>query len=100
MVHAKTSGVSELLLAVFHFNGSTIWDGVEVQTLLLLAAPLDATKEHIEMISVISANLIEESFLHVLLKGTDEEIKIQVESLLSNAFFTKVKALLKEPSTK
>jgi hypothetical protein len=34
------------------------------------------------------------------LKGTDEEIKIQVESLLSNAFFTKVKALLKEPSTK
>jgi mannitol operon transcriptional antiterminator len=100
MVHAKTSGVSELLLGVFHFNGSTIWDGFEIQTLLLLAAPVDATKEHIEMISVISANLIEESFLHVLLKGTEEEIKIEVESLLSNAFFTKVKALLKESSTK
>jgi mannitol operon transcriptional antiterminator len=100
MVHAKTSGVSELLLAVFHFNDSTIWDGFEIQSLLLLAAPVDATKEHIEMISVISANLIEESFLHVLLKGAEEEIKIQVESLLSNAFFTKVKALLKEPSTK
>lgn len=100
MVHAKTSGVSELLLGVFHFNDSTIWDGFEIQTLLLLAAPVDATKEHIEMISVISANLIEESFLHVLLKGTEAEIKIEVESLLSNAFFTKVKALLKEPGTK
>lgn len=100
MVHSKTSGVSELLLGVFHFNGSTIWDGFEIQTLLLLAAPVDATKEHIEMISVISANLIEESFLNVLLKGSEKEIKIEVESLLSNAFFTKVKALIKESSTK
>jgi mannitol operon transcriptional antiterminator len=99
MVHAKTSGVSELLVAVFHLNGQINWDGFDIQTLLLLAAPIDAPKEHIEMISVISANLIEEHFLNVLLKGTEEKIKVEVESLLSDAFFTKVKALLKEPST-
>jgi mannitol operon transcriptional antiterminator len=99
MVHAKTSGVSELLVAVFHLNTPTNWDGLDIQTLLLLAAPIDAPKEHIEMISVISANLIEEHFLNVLLKGTEEKIKVEVESLLSDAFFTKVKALLKEPST-
>ncbi|WP_226527154.1 BglG family transcription antiterminator [Metabacillus niabensis] len=100
MVHTKTSGVSELFVSVFQLSSLTVWDEKKIDTILLLAAPINAPKEHIEMISEISANLIEDSFLKTLKKGVEEQIKIEIESLLSSAYFTRMKALLKEPSTR
>jgi mannitol operon transcriptional antiterminator len=97
MVHAKSSGVEELLVSLFRLNHPIEWGGQQVCAFLLLAAPMDAPKEHIEMISEISSNLIEESFLNVLINGTEREVKKQLENLLSEAYLSKVRALLKEP---
>jgi mannitol operon transcriptional antiterminator len=97
MVHAKSSGVEELLVSLFRLNHPVEWGGQQVCAFLLLAAPIDAPREHIEMISEISSNLIEELFLNILINGTEQEVKKQLEKLLSEAYLSKVKALLKEP---
>ncbi|ANB56301.1 PRD domain protein [Anoxybacillus sp. B7M1] len=97
MIHTKSDGIKELGVVLFRLNGPIKWDGQDVSTFLLLAAPKEATKEHIEMISEISSNLIEEWFLEALINGTEKKVKEQMEKLLSQAYVLKVKAMVKEP---
>ena len=71
MVHAKSEGVNSLLVGIFRLKESILWPFTDeeeqqsINTVLLLATPQDAPKEHIEMISQISSMLIEESFVDI-----------------------------------
>lgn len=102
MIHAKTSGVRELLAAVFRLQKPVAWKGTDgqrmsVHTVLLLAAPCSAPSEHLEMISEISASLVEESFVETLCNAPDDLFRSTLQQILSAAYFAKTDRLLKEP---
>ncbi|MFC3882139.1 BglG family transcription antiterminator [Bacillus songklensis] len=97
LFHSRTTGVEELFAALFRFHSPVYWAGEEVSTFLLLLAPKDSPKEHIQMISEISANLIEDSFMNMLLKDDESTVRSKVETLLSQVYFAKLEATLKEP---
>ncbi|WP_332698322.1 BglG family transcription antiterminator [Halalkalibacter lacteus] len=95
MLHAKTAGVSELLCAVFRLkhpiqsvNSNDTTSKIDV--VLLLAVPTEAPKEHVEMISEISATLVDDSFLTTLAFLTKEEVKSSLEEILSKLLHEKL----------
>jgi mannitol operon transcriptional antiterminator len=100
MIHAKTEGVSELFMAVFRLQAPVAWwdDAGEkrrVSTFLLLAAPPTAPKEHIDLISQISAALIEDDFIDLLKHAPMAEIRKRLEYLLSEALISRTNECLK-----
>jgi mannitol operon transcriptional antiterminator len=99
MIHTRSEGVKDLLVCIFRIEEPVLWfndNGEEqyVKTILLLAAPKDAPKEHIKMISEVSAMLIEESFIKLLECGTVTEVKHELEAILSKAYETNAIRLL------
>jgi mannitol operon transcriptional antiterminator len=101
MIHAKSIGVNNLFVAVFRLEEPILWPFEDaekqfINTVLLLAVPQEAAKEHIEMISEISSMLIEESFISVLTESSPEDVKRYFEVILSNAYEMKSKRSLKE----
>ncbi|MGE8081201.1 BglG family transcription antiterminator [Peribacillus loiseleuriae] len=101
MIHAKSEGINNLLVVVFRMKEPILWSFADdeeqsVHTVLLLAAPQGAPKEHIEMISKISSMLIEESFVNVLRESTADVVNSSLESVLSEAYEKKAARFLKE----
>ncbi len=101
MIHAKSEGVNNLLVIVFRLKEPILWPFAEeeeqsINTVLLLATPKEAPKEHIEMISEISSMLIEESFVNVLIESTADSVKSSLEVVLSKAYEKKAARSLKE----
>ncbi|OKL35528.1 BglG family transcription antiterminator [Domibacillus mangrovi] len=102
MVHAKSEGVNNLLVVVFRMKELVLWPFADdeeqqsINTVLLLATPKEAPKEHIEMISEISSMLIEESFVSVLKESTADVVKSTLETVLSKAYEKKATHSLKE----
>lgn len=100
LIHAKSEGVSELLMAVFRLSSPVDWrnDADEkrrVSTFLLLAAPPTAPKEHIDLISQISAALIEDDFVALLKRGSIKKIRKSLEFLLSEELISRTNVCLK-----
>jgi mannitol operon transcriptional antiterminator len=100
MIHARSEGVSELLICIFRMGEFVKWrrdDDKEqkINTFLLLVAPKDAPKEHIKMISEISAMLVEESFITVLEEAPINDVRSTLDDVLSKAYATKAKDTLK-----
>ncbi|MEH7224745.1 PRD domain-containing protein [Bacillus sp. JJ1566] len=101
LLHTKSQHVNELLVLVIRLKRPIQWtSGEKIQTILLLGAPLNSPKEHIEILSEISANLIEEAFIQTLLNQPEIVVKEKIEVILSNFYFEKVKKFVKEPSIK
>ncbi|MEJ9230325.1 PRD domain-containing protein [Peribacillus butanolivorans] len=101
MVHAKSEGVNTLLVVILRMKEPVLWpvDDEEQQfinTVLLLATPKEAPKEHIEMISEISSMLIEESFINVIIESTANVVKSSLEVVLSKAYEVKATRSLEE----
>lgn len=101
MIHAKSEGLNNLLVVVFRMKEPILWPFADdeeqsVNTVLLLAAPQVAPKEHIEMISKISSMLIEESFVNVLRESTADVVNSSLEAVLSEAYEKKAARFLKE----
>ncbi|KMY42731.1 BglG family transcription antiterminator [Peribacillus loiseleuriae] len=102
MIHAKSEGINNLLVVVFRMKEPILWPFADdeeqqsVHTVLLLAAPQGAPKEHIEMISKISSMLIEESFVNVLRESTADVVNSSLEAVLSEAYEKKAARSLKE----
>jgi mannitol operon transcriptional antiterminator len=95
MLHTKTAGVNELLSAVIRFkhpvqSGNSSGMSSELGFVLLLAVPIEAPKEHIEMISEISATLVDDSFLNTLSSGQEKELKSSLEEVLSKVLHEKL----------
>jgi mannitol operon transcriptional antiterminator len=97
MLHAKSAGVDRLLVAIFRMDGLVLWNGedggINVSTLLLMAAPDEAAKEHIDMISQISASLIEDSFVQLLKQGSKQDVSEEIEKILSEMFIAKLRGV-------
>jgi mannitol operon transcriptional antiterminator len=101
MIHAKSAGVNNLLVVIFRMEKPVLWHSDDeeeqsIQTALLLAAPKDAPKEHIEMISEISAMFVDDSFVNVLSEAAVEVVKTSLEDVLSKAYEVKAARALKE----
>ncbi|MCH6269459.1 BglG family transcription antiterminator [Neobacillus citreus] len=101
MVHAKSVGVNNLVVVVFRLTEPVLWPTEDeeqqlINTVLLLAVPQDAPKEHIEMISEISSMLIEEEFVSVLTESIFEDVKSYLEDILLKAYEMKAKRSIKE----
>lgn len=100
MLHARTEGVNELLVVIFRLENAVLWNrddnqSVEVRTFLLLAAPVTASKEHIEMISEISAALIEEHMIETIASAPFNQLQQTIEHLLAKKYETKAQSTLK-----
>jgi mannitol operon transcriptional antiterminator len=101
MIHTKSSGVKELFVTVFRFAFPVDWreaDGSvhHVRTFLLLAAPAAVPKPHLQMMGLISAGLIDESFLEKLKTAPFDSLKKELETILSNGYQEKMDQILKE----
>lgn len=100
MLHTKSEGVKKLLITVLRMKNPILWtvDDEEQQfinAVLLLAAPHDAPKEHIVMISEISSMLIEESFVNVLVQSSPDVVKSSLGDILSKAYEIKAARSIK-----
>lgn len=100
MIHAKSEGVKQLLVGIFRLEKRVLWQNDDneeewIKTVLLLAAPINAPKEHIEMISEISAMLIDEAFVDVLTEAADGVVHSTLEEVLSKAYEVKAARALK-----
>ncbi|HEU5139194.1 MAG TPA: PRD domain-containing protein [Bacillales bacterium] len=94
MLHSRTESVSQVLMAVFRLQEPVKWpvsegEYSEVQTLLVLAAPAGAPKEHVEIIGEISSALIEEDFMNDLKAGSEEGLQKAVEQVLTVSYKNK-----------
>lgn len=100
MIHAKSEGVNQLLVGIFRLEKTVLWKSDDdeeqwIKTVLLLTAPKNAPKEHIEMISEISAMLIDETFVNVLTEAADKVVHATIEEVLSKAYEVKAAHALK-----
>lgn len=100
MLHTKSRGVKKLLVGVLRMKSPLLWTIDEeekqlIKAVLLLAAPHDAPKEHIEMISEISSSLIEESFIDVLVQSSPDVVKGTLGDILSKAYEIKATRSIK-----
>lgn len=101
MIHAKTPGVQALFIGIFRLKDELEWkraDGgfQQVNTFLLLAAPAHSPKEHLEMISELSAALVRESFVDAILKAPEPVLRKELEQILSEAYREKTDLIHKE----
>lgn len=101
MIHAKTEGVNQLLVVIFRMETTVPWkmDDEEeqpIKTVILLAAPKHAPKEHIEMISEISAMFVDETFVNDLTSAESDVVIHSIEDVLSKAYEVKAARALKE----
>ncbi|SHN33930.1 BglG family transcription antiterminator [Gracilibacillus kekensis] len=101
MMHAKTKGVNEIIVSIFRMEEPILWknDNEEVcriNVILMLAVPVEAPKEHKEMISEITAMLVDDQFVNTILNGSQELMENSLEDILLNAYELKITASIKE----
>ena len=101
MIHTKSAGVTCPIVAVFRTRHSIPWksdDGnmLDIQTILLLVVPSDASLEHMELISEIPASFIDNSFVEEITSGNEDSVKALLEQVLTKAFEFKITHSVKE----
>lgn len=93
MLHCRSTAVPVLMACVLRFAQPLSWqppgqDAV-VRTVLLLLAPRSAPKEHIEMISEISAMLIEEDFVETVASAPFDLVQKELKSVIGKGYMNK-----------
>jgi len=91
LLHCRTKGVKTLKFGVVRLNNESSVYGFDnsgyeekIMTSLVMMTPPDTNKRHLEVISEISRNLIDEpDFVDILVKGKKMEIYDQVNSILN-----------------
>ncbi|HEX7066440.1 MAG TPA: PRD domain-containing protein [Bacillales bacterium] len=94
MLHSRTDSVSQVMMALFRLKRPIRWpvsedEYNEVRTLLVLAAPAGAPREHVEIIGEISSALIEEDFMESLAKDSEGKLRKAVERVLTGSYMEK-----------
>lgn len=100
MIHTKSIGVSSPIVVVFRTNLPVPWynddeQEHDIQIFLLIVVPIDAPIEHMEVVSEIPASFIDESFVHMLVNGTETMVKSLIEDVLTKAFEARITSSLK-----
>lgn len=96
MLHSKTETLEELCICLLQLEDAIFWGGKDspVNTVMLLLAPKNATKEQIEMISLISSELIEDDFTTVIVSAQNDLIKKKIKQLLGEGYKQKTQGIL------
>lgn len=99
MLHFRSKTLSNLCVCVLKFKDEIEWShsrgSAAVHTLLILLAPKESPKEHIELIGVISAALIEKDFIQALRGKNEESIRKQIRTIVRRGYLLKVNAVLR-----
>ncbi|GIM46731.1 transcription antiterminator BglG [Collibacillus ludicampi] len=99
MLHCRSDAIEKSCIILLQLKEKINWGSMEepidIDTVLVLLASRNAPKEHIEIMSEISAALIEEEFVSVLKSHHFERIKKQIKLILSKGFLEKTKALIR-----
>lgn len=99
MLHCKSEALRTLTVCVAKCEKPIRWayqdQVVEIKTILLLLAPKQAPKEHFEIISEVSAALIEDTFVAALTQGTDEEAKEKIKTVVGKGYLKRIDIALR-----
>lgn len=101
MMHAKTEGVNEIIVAIYRTEEPILWENdneelCRINVILMLALPVEAPKEHKEMISEITAMLVDDQFVNTIMNGSQESVGNSLKDILLNAYELKITASIKE----
>lgn len=99
LLHCRTNGVSTLKFGIARlstekpiFCMNTGGSKEKISTALVMMTPFNKNKRHLEVISEISRNLIDEPmFIDVLAKGTKQDIYNAVNSILNEFLDSRIK---------
>ncbi|MDQ0890137.1 mannitol operon transcriptional antiterminator [Paenibacillus sp. V4I9] len=99
MLHCRSEAIPSVCICLFRLVDEVQWNNLEchtpVRTILLLLAPRSVPKEHIEMISEISAALIEEEFIKTLIMGDDSTVKYKIKAVLGKGYRDKTTSVFR-----
>gem|GEM_PF-4308371 len=78
VLHCRSTGIRELLVLIFRLEQEMQWEGghgkKNVRNILLLSTPSHLSDEYINMISQISAHLIDEKLLMIIRSCQEAEV--------------------------
>ena len=96
---AATTAPATVCICLFRLVDEVQWNNLEchtpVRTVLLLLAPRSSPKEHIEMISEISAALIEEDFIKTLIMDDYSTVKYKIKAVLGKGYRDKTTSVFR-----
>jgi mannitol operon transcriptional antiterminator len=99
MLHTRSKATDSMHVEVIQLGQPIPWEDhpplTGVSTVLVLIAPDKVPLEHFELVSEVSAGLIEEDFVRALTEGTPEEIKNKIRFNIRKGYLEKTKALLR-----
>ncbi|WP_199619457.1 BglG family transcription antiterminator [Paenibacillus alkalitolerans] len=99
MLHCKSDALQKLCVCIVKCGKPIRWthqdQSIDVRTVLVLLAPKQAPKEHFEIISEVSAALIEDSFIDALTQGHEDEIMEQVKTVVGKGYLKKIDIALR-----
>jgi mannitol operon transcriptional antiterminator len=99
MLHCRSGAIHSICICLFQLANDVQWYNLDqvtpVSTVLLLLAPFNSPKEYIEMISEISAALIEEDFLNSLINDEYSNIKIKIKAVLGKGYMDKTTSVFR-----
>jgi mannitol operon transcriptional antiterminator len=82
-IHTRSTTIDVIKIGVFRTKNYIQVDEDEIDTVLVLLAPKEVSKEKLEIIGEISSSIVtQESFLHDLRYMAEEDLYHQVESFL------------------
>jgi len=92
LVHTRDERVLRPFLSLFRLDRPlTLGDSKEeVRHLLLMLGPLEMNRQSLEVLSEISASLLEEPVIRILQSGSEEEIRHFLADRLADYFETKL----------
>lgn len=94
MLHIRSRSIDRMSIYLLQLTAPVDWeDGVSVCTVLVLLAPKDSPREHVEMIGKIGAALADDDFVQGI-TGEMEEARNRMKAVLKKGYFEKTNALL------
>lgn len=102
MLHFRSEAIHSMCICLFRLVDEVHWHSIDhevpVRTVLLLLAPRNSPKEYLEMISEISAALIEEDFVKTLVEEKFQSVESKIKSVLSNGYMRKTTSVFRGKS--
>jgi mannitol operon transcriptional antiterminator len=99
LLHCSSAAIHSVCICLFRLVDVVQWRSFDhdtpVDTVLLLLAPYDSPKEQIEMMSVISAELIEENFIEALIKDDYSTVSNKIKAVLSKGYADKTTSVFR-----
>jgi len=90
MLHCRSSSVSRTCVCVLKLKEALAWestdDRCEVQTVLVLVIPAQASKECYELMSQVSVALADDAFVRLLQEGNSESIAEGIRYVLKKGY--------------